>query len=61
MIVRNSLCLLDLIFFFVGFLVFLLLLFKETVMTLLRQVRCYLKLSKDITVESTLHWASSPS
>lgn len=53
MIVRDSLCLLDL------FVVFFL--FKETLTALLRQVRCNLKLSEDITVESTLHWASSPS
>lgn len=58
MIVRNSLCLLDLIL--LGFFIIIIFLFKETYDTAER-VRCNLKLSKDITVESTLHWASSPS
>lgn len=54
MIVTNSLCLLDLILLYFFYL------FKENLMTLLRQVRCNLKLSEDMTFESTLHWASSP-
>lgn len=58
MIVRNSLCLLDLIL--LVFFIIIIFLFKETYDTAER-VRCNLKLSKDITVESTLHWASSPS